>query len=442
MTAPPDAIPQPAGRTAMTRPAVLLLVAAVALSNGCAAVTNPVADGIPVRRLPAEVLGRPKAEMKPISLTLLRQKEPEIYRVDKGDVLAIVAEQVIVQTDPLNQPPPPVKLPDPVSNTAAIGYPFPVSDEGTLAIPGLRPLLVRGKTPAEIEQMIRDAATGKNGNPQIINPTERDTFRVSVQLYQKRRYRVTVVREDSQFSQGGGGPGQGPVAGGVKKGLGVSVDLEAGRNDVLNALNMTGGLPGLDAKNEVIIERGQYDPINPEAKTTRIPLRLYPEQQLVLRDEDIILKDGDIIRIEARDTEVFHTAGLLFGNELPLPRDRDLRVLEAIAQVRGPLLNGGFSQNLFVANATSSGLGSPSPSRCSVVRKLADGNQITIRVDVNLAFTDPRENILIQPGDFLVLQESPGEGFARYMTQTFRFATTLQAIRGGSGTGTLTTNNP
>src|SRR5688572_6091860 len=84
----------------MTRPATARLVGAAAalaaaLSSGCAALTNPVADGIPVRRLPAEVLGRPRAELQPLPLNLLRQREPEQYKLDKGDVLGIVAEEIL-----------------------------------------------------------------------------------------------------------------------------------------------------------------------------------------------------------------------------------------------------------------------------------------------------------------------------------------------------------
>ena len=72
-----------------------LLLLAVSLSGGCAAVTNSVADGVPVRRLPVEILGRPKSDLKPIPLTLLRQRELDPYTIDQGDVLAIVADDVI-----------------------------------------------------------------------------------------------------------------------------------------------------------------------------------------------------------------------------------------------------------------------------------------------------------------------------------------------------------
>jgi hypothetical protein len=42
-------------------------------SSGCAALSNPVADGVPVNRLPPEVFGKRKNDERTIPLTLLRQ---------------------------------------------------------------------------------------------------------------------------------------------------------------------------------------------------------------------------------------------------------------------------------------------------------------------------------------------------------------------------------
>lgn len=416
----------------MSRIAVLLLAAAASASGGCAALTNPVADGVPVRRLPAEVLGRPKSELRPIPLTLLRQKEADPYLLDKGDVLAIVADEVIAP--PSVQPP--VRLPDNLNATGAVGFPVPVSEDGTISLPRLSALKVKGKTVAEVEAMIKDAVTGKKGGLELVkNP------RVTVQLLQKRRYQITVVREDTQPVQFQTQLNN-PVFGGTKKGNGFTISLQAGENDVLRALNATGGPPGLDAKNEVTILRAQADPADPTTKVTRIPLRIFPDQPLTIRDEDVILKDGDIITIEARDTEVYYTAGLLGAGQFPLPRDYDLDVIQAIAQVRGPLLNGGFSQNAFVANSVNTGLGGPSPSLCTVLRQLPDRRQVPIRVDLNRAFLDPRERVLIQPGDVIVLQERPSEAIVRYLTQSIKFTTVIEALKAGSFTSTAVSNNP
>jgi protein involved in polysaccharide export with SLBB domain len=348
------------------------------LSTGCAAITNPVADGIPVRRLPAEVLGRPKSDLKPIPLTVLRQPEAKSYLLDKGDVLAVVAEDILAPANQL----PPIRMPDLTNRTAAIGFPVPVSDDGTISLPRLKPIDVRGKSLKEVEVLIRESASGKYGNPELIKPGVGDAVRISVQLLERRTYSITVVREDTvPFQPLQQGIGAGPVFGVNKKGASYTIRLPAGENDVLRAMNAAGGPPGLDAKNEILVFRGQYDPSDPTKAVTRIPLRIYPEQQLDIPESSIILKDGDVVMIEARDTDLYYISGIAGSRQFPLPRDYDLDVLQALSVSGAPLANGGFSQNAFVASAVSSGLGSPSPALCVVLRQLPNGQQIPIRVD-------------------------------------------------------------
>ncbi len=432
----------------MTRLLLALFAAATALSGGCAALTNPVADGVPIRRLPAEILGRPKADLKYVPQTVLQQRDADPYRLDKGDVLAIVAEFVIAPEGIQ----PPVKLPDPISNTAAVGYPFPVRDDGTISLPRLPPIPVRGLSVAEAEELIKRYVTGEVGGVRLVPA---NGSRVSVQIYQKRLYRVTVLREDAQaFTQQTGAQ----VIGQTRRGQGFTLSLPAGENDVLRALNQTGGLPGLDARNEVTILRNlkgrPIDPaaamdgavrkqlvMNGEVVAVRIPLRIYPEQKVEVDERDVILKDGDLVLIEARDTEVYYTAGLIGAGQYQLPRDYDLDVIQAIAQVRGPLLNGGFTQNAFTSSSTGSGIGAPSPSLCTVLRRVSPSRQVPIRVDLNRAFVDPRERLLIRPGDTIVLQERTNEAFARYLSQTFRLNTALDLFGGGGLTGGINGGN-
>jgi hypothetical protein len=90
----------------------------------------------------------------------------------------------------------------------------------------------------------------------------------------------------------------------------------------------------------------------------------------------------------------------------------------------------------------NSGIGNPNPSLVTVVRRLPCQQEILIRVNLNLAFRDPRENILIQPGDIIVLQEKPGEALARYITQTLRITTTFDVIRSASINSIGVSNNP
>lgn len=423
----------------MNRTAALLLVAAAPLFGGCAALTNPVADAIPVRRLPEEVLGRPRADLRQVPLNLLRQTEPSEYRLDKGDILAVVAEDVIA---PKEQQPP-VQLPGLGSETAATGFPVPVNDDGSISVPLLPAIPVKGKTLKEVEGLIRDYATGKTGGKEIIPPGA--PVRVSVQLLRKRTYQVLVQREDSSQAVNvgtGGGLGGGQIIGTDKRQTGVTIRLQAYENDVLHALNATGGVPGALAEDEITIIRGRYDPADPLKNATRIPLRAYPEQRLTIRPDDIVLQDDDILFVQAREADTYYTAGLIGTGQFLLPRDYDLRVIEAIARVRGSLVSGGFNQTSFSGGTTVNGLGQPSPSLVTIIRRLPGNRQFTIRVDLDRALRDPRENVLVLADDVIVMQEKPGQAILRYLTQTIRVNTVADTIKSANIMQTTVGNNP
>jgi protein involved in polysaccharide export with SLBB domain len=404
-----------------------LLVVGAALGGGCAALTNPVADGVPVRRLPAEVLGRPRADLKPVPDTLLRRKELEEYRLDKGDVLAVVASEVFgderVQS--------PIKLADQFSNYSSLGFPIPVQEDGTISLPiaKVKPIPVKGMTVQEVQDLIRKIITGEykgKGLGYDIELVKPEFARVSVQLMQPRKYKVMVIREDAAqvpyYSTGG-------ALIGAKKKNGFTIYLEHGRNDLLNALNLTGGPPGDDAMDEVVIQRGQYDQNDPAKGIIRIPLKKYVDQPLAIGEQDIILHDGDIVKILGRDTDVYYTGGVIGSRQWPLPRDYDLDILQAVAIAGAPIVNGGFTQNAFVAQSVATGLGTPSPSLASVLRILPNGQQINIRVDLDRALRDPRERIRILPRDTIILQELPGSAVVRYLSQTIRVNTVVDSIR-------------
>ena len=74
----------------------LIAILIVALTSGCASVTNPVANGVPVRRLPPELLAGPEREqMQTIPLTLLGQDPAEEYALAAGDVLGVFVGGVL-----------------------------------------------------------------------------------------------------------------------------------------------------------------------------------------------------------------------------------------------------------------------------------------------------------------------------------------------------------
>src|SRR5262249_10100461 len=155
--------------------------------------------------------------------------------------------------------------------------------------------------------------------------------------------------------------------------------------------------------------------------TLRIPLRADPAEPITIRPEDVILQTGDVVLVRRRRGEFFYTGGLLPARAFPLPRDRDLDVLQALALLGAPIVNGGVNANNLSGQLVSTGLGFPSPSQVTVLRKTGPHAQIPILVNLNRALRDPRERILMQPGDVMILQQSVDEGIAAYLTTNMRF---------------------
>jgi hypothetical protein len=453
-----------ARQTRRLRSALVLAALCCSLQSGCAALTNPVADGVPVRRLSDDVLAEPRENDKTIPLNLLRQKPPDVYRLEAGDILGIYIEGVLGER---NQPPP-VRFVESGNLPPAMGFPIPVRQDGTVSLPLVPPIKVQGLSVVAAEEAIRSAYTVQK---QILRVGH---DRIIVTLMAPREYHVLVVRQDSAGGTGGTTPitfgggsftGAAEIPGPRKKGTGFALDLPAYENDVLNALTRTGGLPGLDAKNEVIIQRGYAQSgtagrdtdISPllrcpgaddstdgsTGQTIRIPLRLPPGAPIPFKPEDVILKNGDIVFIASRDAEVFYTGGLLPAGQWPLPRDYDLNIVEAIALIRGPLVNGAFSANNLSGAIVATGIGFPNPSSVSIIRRTPGNGQVTIRVDLNRALEDPRERVLLKSKDIIILQETVGEALAQYFTSTFfklNFVGTI--LRQNDAIATTTINTP
>jgi protein involved in polysaccharide export with SLBB domain len=405
------------------------------LSAGCASFTNPVANGVPVRLLPDELLAPSKEGYQTIPLTMLRQPPPEHYLLAPGDTLGVFVEGVLGEAEAA----PPVNIPDSAELPPSIGYPIPLRADGTISLPYVEPIKVAGMTIEQAEQAVVDAYLKK----QIVRAEDR---RILVTLMRPRYIKVLVIRDDSQErqvslqTQSLQGLGTSTTSlGGGPSGQGMVLELPAYENDVLDALTRSGGLPGLESTQEVVVQRGYWDEqsdpqglnrcypcqadldAGPDSKhrIIHIPMR-YRGQLPSVNPKDVILEKGDIVTVRSRQPEFFYTGGLLPSFEHPLPNDYDLPVVEAVLKCAGPLINGGINSSNLSGAIVGTGIGNPSPSLLSILRRTPNGGQVTIRVDLNEALRDPRENILVEAGDVLILQETPQESVARYITQTFQ----------------------
>lgn len=416
------------------------------LSTGCSTITQPI-SGIPAKRLPPQFLAQSKNNLVPLDPSRLSQEPPRDYLLDEGDILGIYIEGILPYVPPDRPPePPPVNFPDATSQLdPSLGFPVAVINDGTIQLPNLEPIKVRGLTIDQTRDLIRKYYL----DSEILKESSR--LQPIVTLMKERTYNVIVVRQDigtSGANAGQQGGNNSFTRGSDQSASGRMVKLKAYQNDVLNALIESGGLPGVNARNEVKVLRAsradqrrrdefvqqfyqQYycnpdpcgcpPPLPEDPAVLKIPMRLPPGVIPSIRSEDVILEDGDIVYIESREAEVFYTGGLLPGGEFRIPRDYDLDVVAAMA-----LTGGGISspqQGRGGGGGIGGGLGGlfggVPPGMLYVLRKTPCNGQITIEIDLAKANVDPRERILVQPGDILILRYKPSEEILNFGLGTF-----------------------
>ena len=415
------------------RISLLMPICLCLVTGGCAQLIHPI-NAIPAEMIPPQFLAAPQANKRPIDVSLLRNVAPDSYILDKDDILGVFVETILGQADEA----PPVHIPDRFSDLSpGIGFPIPVRDDGTVSLPLIDPIPVRGLTVAQVEELVKRRYVEK---AILVNP------RVIVTLLRKRTYRVFVVRQDD--SAGGNQQlGLAQRTRGVFDRSDLSsrsqvLQLPAYENDVLNALSQTGGLPGLNAKAEVTILRGDntqteerfrqmqqmygedfsnagmFNPatIAGAQSTVTIPLRVAPDEVPNFRPEDVILRDGDVIYVESRDTEVYYTGGLLGGGEWPIPRDYDLDVLGAVALAgTGVGAGGPGSRGGLVGGAGNQ----VQATELIILRKLPGNRQIPIKVDLTNAINNPQARWLVNKGDTLILRYSAREEILNFGISAF-----------------------
>lgn len=356
------------------------------------------------------------------------------YFLDADDVLGIFIEGVLGDLDES----PPVQVPDPNSDLPpSLGYPVSVRADGTISLPLVEPIPVRGLTITQAEALIKSKYLDRN------RPILMPENRILVSLMRKRTVSVYVIRGDRSQSATLHRAGRGVVNQRSDQSRRSNrLQLPAGDNDLLNALSQTGGLPGVNANADIKIYRadrlaGRYRsnaaygdfgshrtyvsdfprttiggssyvpgnryqhstvyPANGSSVTT-VATRQRAGENVYVGPTDARLNDGDVVVIEPRDTDVYYTGGLLGGGEFPLPRDRGIDVLEAIATAGQSV--GAAQQNGFGV------LPQRRPTELLILRPRPGQRQLTIRVDVDRALADPAQRVQVRAGDLLILRHS------------------------------------
>ena len=422
-------------RTYLTNRLFSVLVAGGMLAAATGCQTFGPTDLTPAKDVLNASCCRPDTETE-INFLALRQSPPEQYVLDKGDILGIYIQGITGDKDV----PPPVNFPNARDDDRdpGLGYPVPVRDDGYISLPLVTPIRVTGLTLAQAERKIVGAYTKDKkilleGNEKII-----------VTLMKRRTYNVLVIREDGSSGNGNNNIRRNEVfVDDEISSRSFSLELPAYENDVLHALSETGGLPGQRALNEIVVLRGgQNNGPNGSviqavgapnmgglaatidgANAIRIPIRAEAGSFPNISEEDVILKDGDIVYIKGRERDVFYTGGLLEGGRFPLPRDYDIDVLEAIAIAGG---SGSGSSGSAGGNIR---LGQVKPATQITVLRKCGCEQVAIDVDLRYALADPTERVIIQPGDLIVLEYRQNELFINTVAQVFTFGGIFNVFR-------------
>lgn len=427
-----------------------LLVACVFGFSGCSAFRS--IDATPLEECPAHIFQHvERAHKQPIDLRLLGQTPPSQHYVADNDVLGIYIEGILGPDGST----PPINFPAERSRSPSLGYPVPVRSGGRIELPIAGTVDVNGLSLSQIESKLRHTFTVTHP---LLKPG-RD--RIHVSLQKARSVRVLVVRQEAF-----GGPRRidtGQFTPDEDHRTGHAVELPIYHNDVLTALVRTGGMPRSEAENAVYVFRrgqtrgstwnGATNPpvshaatpwgwsVEPQHMTggpqygtgfvigepsahpgaIRIPLRVVPGTPVSVSQSDVILQDGDIVLLEARETDYFFTAGLLGGGQYALPRDYDLNVIDAISLAEST------GMQAFI-NRPTRAIGGVSvlnrdvtvgASQVVIERKTAEGRNRRILVDLYQAMKYRSHRVRIQPGDRLYLEYSKKEAFWAFFERHF-----------------------
>jgi polysaccharide biosynthesis/export protein len=277
--------------------------------------------------------------------------------------------------------------------------PFParVAEDGTIVVPIVGSVRIGGMEPIAAEQQITTAAI------------ERGIFRqplVTITITQRATNRITVL---------------GAVA---KPGV---VELPRSSCDIASALAAAGGLSSAAGTQVEVLHRGQSalsaknsKPLTPQdtsgvklasfeepaagaeapSAMTRIDLSEAGVSSLQRRQ----LADRDVVNVLPLEKRYVHVTGLVKKpNQIELTRDKEIRVLDAVAMAGGTINS--FCDKVYV------------------IRQRPRGDEAAIiKISLSKAKRNGEENMLLAEGDLVSVEETVGTMAVETVSRFFRIA--------------------
>lgn len=363
-------------RSTTERLSLLPLLTVLALCGGCWAPLH--SPGIPASSLPDSYRVPTRTAGTPLNFANLTARPPVDYLLGPGDVLSVTVPELFPQseTQPLE---------------------VQVMSSGEVHLPMVGAVRVGNANLMQAQRVITEAyADGYLKEP-----------RINVALAQKTTVDVLVLGEVASPGVHSLPKFQNDVGHALAAAGGLSEDADA----VIEVHRRTAGhnfdddfAPPVERQGLDIYEGNPQDP----KKILRIPLRgLVPG---ALSEADVVLGPGDVVVVPSRKHEVFFVVGKLsttnlvrftlgdrereLGTGLILPREREIDVVTAVTMA-------GYIDPI------------ESPTTVTVHRIMPDGRPMLILVDLIAARYDPRETVLVEPGDIIYLNPDTAWYFRR-----------------------------
>lgn len=399
-------------------------------------------------QLTCETAAESRSEKVQIDHRMLGAPIAAEHTVAAGDVLGIYIADILGEREEL----PTVSYPHFRTKNAPIepfvGHPVKVEPDGTITLPFIEPLQVAELSLPDVRRLITQEYVDNRG---LVKPGRSN---VVVSLITPRFFRIYMVRQDTRYNL----PGlittqQSEIS---RRWAGTTLYLEPKEASVLTALMQSGGLPGIDAKNEIWVMKGvdedkiqecciplinQLEGLQPmmipkeNSKLIRIPLTQRLGGEMPFEPQDVVLGDGDVVFLPRRDGDAFMTGGMLPTGRFPLPRDRDMDILEAIAVSTGP--NFGPAAGVRAPNYAGGGKGILPPTDVFIIRRTAKNTQFKIYVDLKKCLDDPTHRVVIRRGDLIIMKFKPHEMAGNLALNLFNLNFTLSRVFGAGGGATI-----
>lgn len=329
---------------------------------------------ISARSLPAELHAPRMSSVQKLDLSRLAQSQTRSEQIYPGDILDL---SIVTGLED--------QVPEPI--------PLRVSDDGTLNVPLVGPVMIAGMALQDAERAVRDESIrrGVYRAPQVaLLVNERRSISVTVvgAVKEPGIKKIDVNSNDLLSAI--------VAAGGLEKDAGTTIEIRHPAGVTMITEAIPGPQPGGPNTQFAGFRRRQ---VQLPARSTKVDLK----DAVARGNSDLHLEDGSTVMVMKQPDRIVHVMGLVkAANQYQMPVDQDFRVLDAIAKAGG--------RTLEIADSVT------------VIRQVPGTDKpVVISISVREAKSNSDANIRLAEGDVVTVEETPSTFVINTLREFVRF---------------------